>query len=142
MMYFIKILFLGISVLFSFGFTTYEANCTAQTYEKVEDSKNHSCCHPNKINDDQSKECSKSKNCKATCCLQATNIFVFNDFVVTTDEGVEKIKVFESIKHINVIYKLDNYVLNNYSDKIANYYYLNSKCSGRQIISLKQSWLI
>lgn len=142
MMYFIKILFLSISILFSFGFTTYEPNCSTQTYDLIEVGKNHSCCHPNKVKDEQSKTCTKSKTCEANCCLIATNIFVLNDFIVTTEGGIEKTKVFESIKHINVIYKLNNYVFKNYNDKIVNCYYLNSKYSGKEIISLKQSWLI
>lgn len=124
---------MGISVLFSFGFTIDQSNCEFQKIEEVFNGSNDGCCN--------FKVEKKSKECKADCCLIQSNFFVLNDFTFTT-KSLEKIKIFETIKHINFVYYLDNYSLKNYADKIDNYHYLDSRYSGRQIISLKQSWLI
>jgi hypothetical protein len=134
MMHLIKILFLGISVFFSFGFTTYQSKCGKQEI-KIEENA-HSCCHPK-----NKSECTQSKDCKADCCLQTSEFFVFNHFVIG-NEKVEKFTVLESIKNIDkgfytaLFSDVESKVI------INNYEYLNLKKSGRYLISLKQSWLI
>ena len=134
MMHLIKILFLGISIFFSFGFTTYQSNCGKQE-NKIEESA-HSCCSTKKIS-----ECTKSSDCKADCCIQTTDYFVFDQFVIGSEE-VTELTVFESIKNFNREFYL-TYIGNTESKNLINdNEFLNFKRSGRYIISLKQSWLI
>ena len=56
-----RILFLMLTVVFSFGFTNSESTCTKNT------TTNHSCCQ-------KSEEKTPVKKCKGTCCVQSTVI--------------------------------------------------------------------
>ena len=130
----IKILFLGISILFSFGFTTYQSSC-AQSENTIEPDA-HSCCKAK-----TRFECTQSNDCKADCCLKTSDLFVFNKFVIQSEKS-ESITVFESIKNFEQGLQF-SFVENKVRKKFKNNYpYLYSKGSGRYIISLKQSWVI
>tara|TARA_B100000809_G_C15014928_1_gene486317 strand:+ start:286 stop:690 length:405 start_codon:yes stop_codon:yes gene_type:complete len=134
MMHLIKILFLGISIFFSFGFTTYQANCGTQE-NKIEVNA-HSCCHSNK-----KPSCTKSSDCLAECCLKPNNIFVFNQFIISVEEIID-LTILESIRNVDINFYL--VPISNLESKkvINNYQYLSPKISGRYIIDLKQAWLL
>ena len=130
----INILFLSISIFFSFGFTTYQHICSSHEQEVEEHA--HTCC-------DLSKDtvCTDSSDCNDDCCLQPTDYFVFNSFVIQV-ENKQNITVFESIKNLQVS---ANHVKKSKlapKKSLVSYYYLDHKPPGRSIISLKQSWLI
>lgn len=130
----IKILFLGISILFSFGFTTYQSSCAKS--ENTIETDAHSCCKTK-----TKSECTQSKDCKADCCLETSDFFVFNKFVLQSEKN-ERITVFESIKNFKLGLQF-SFVENQVRKKFKNNYpYLYSRRSGRYIISLKQSWVI
>ena len=129
-----NILFLSISIFFSLGFTTYQSCCENKKTEEQICKSNYSCCHSEKKT-----ECTKSKDCKADCCLIQSKFFILNDFIFTT-ESIQKVKIFETIKYIYIAHYINN--VKKYTDKIYNNHYLDYKYFGRQIISLKQSWLI
>lgn len=134
MKHLIQILFLSIAVFFSFGFTTYQHMCSSHEEEVEEHA--YSCC-------DLTKDtvCNQSSECKDECCLQPTDYFVLNSFVMQT-ESKEEITVFESIKKFNApINLVGNTNLTTKKTKVS-YYYLDQKPPGRSIISIKQSWLI
>ncbi len=133
-MHLIKILFLSISVFFSFGFTTYQHICSS--HEEVVEEHAHSCCDIAK-----NTVCTDSNDCKDECCLQPTDYFVLNSFVMQT-ESKEEITVLESIKKFNAPINLVGKT--NLTTKRAkvSYYSLDHEPTGRSIISIKQSWLI
>jgi hypothetical protein len=140
MIRFIKILFLGLSILFSFGFTTYESSCNSQITQNIDITAGHSCCHPEKKINVTSNACTKSNKCKADCCLHLSNILVFNDFIFNESILYNTDVVLE--RFLNIDYKLYEFTSNIYFSKLDNYQYLSSKNSCKQRISLKQSWLI
>lgn len=133
-MQFIKILFLGIAIFFSFGFTTYQSTCGKQVI-KIEESA-HSCCHSKKKT-----ECTQSKDCKADCCLQPSDFFVLSQFVIDSEE-LEKLTVIELIKNLNKSFHSEQINIVERIEIQNNYTYISRKLSGKQILSLKQSWLI
>ncbi|MGV6860805.1 MAG: hypothetical protein ACWA41_03485 [Putridiphycobacter sp.] len=129
----ISILFLNISIFFSFGFSTQESACHHQAETNVED--NHSCCQPK-----SKSTCHKNENqpCNGDCCLVSTHLFDLNDFVNFKTVDAPYI-IFETIQKLNIDAPIFDESL--VDKKLADYYSFKSS-SGRQIILLKQSWII
>jgi hypothetical protein len=79
----LHIFFLGLSILFSFGFTSFQSGCTAKV-GIIET--NHSCC---KVESERSLshehlegDCCGTDNCQGSCCFESVDYFQFNDFIV------------------------------------------------------------
>ena len=115
-----KILFLSISILFSFGYTAFDANCNHLEKTVVKDS----CCHGK---EDQShgkeKQC-----CNESCCLEPLAILQLNAFVSHTSKEKQTNTVYKTnfkfifepkiiapvyaIKNIDILKKQLNFGLN------------------------------
>jgi len=76
----VKILFLGLSILFSFGFTAVESNC--KTINEIS-CESHSCCKKEKEKPQQKKDCDGS------CCLQPISVLRLNDFA-SINESIQQ----------------------------------------------------
>lgn len=73
----VKILFLGLAILFSFGFRSYESTCQFKVEQSCEAK---SCCKK------EAKEnpSSEKKDCKGKCCVQAISLLKLDEFVPST----------------------------------------------------------
>ncbi len=129
----ISILFLNISIFFSFGFSTQESACHHQAESNVEEI--HSCCQPK-----AKTTCHKNENqpCNGDCCLVSTHLFDLNDFVNFKTVNAPYI-IFETIQNLDIVVPV-------YSESLVNKTTTNyqpfKSSSGRQIILYKQSWII
>jgi hypothetical protein len=82
---FLHILFLGISILFSFGFTSFQSACKS----KVEAVASKYACCKNTAKKNHCKQNVKSDSfntdsCKSSCCIESVDLFQFTDFVFHT----------------------------------------------------------
>jgi hypothetical protein len=97
----LHIFFLGLSILFSFGFTSYQSGCLAKV-EIIET--NHACCKiESKVNvshEHLDGDCCGTDKCQGFCCFESVDYFQFNDFIVqgsTIDLNDLDISLFPSL---------------------------------------------
>lgn len=134
MMQVIKILFLSISIFFSFGFTTYQSICGHEE-EKVEEHA-HSCCKT-----EVKSKCTQSNTCNAECCLKPAQFYVLNQFVIESN-SVDKSTLKQSPQFLNNLVYNQIYSAVKQVQNTPIHTYMVRCHSGKQIISLKQSWII
>jgi len=142
---FINILFLGLSILFSFGFTSFQSACELKT-EIIESKR--SCCQDEKTVVDTDKhivgECCKTDSCEGECCIESNDILLFNDFVFQTESvNVDELE-------ISLIPSIHTFLLSlkpSRLDSFRNIWIVPPdlfvyNISAYEIILSKQAWLI
>jgi len=142
---FINILFLGLSILFSFGFTSFQSVCELKT-EIIESKR--SCCQDEEKKNDTDKhikgECCKTDYCEGACCIESIDFLLFNDFVFQTESvNVDELEV-------SLIPSIHTFLLSLRRSKLDSFQneliippdlFVNNT-SASQIIINKQAWLI
>ena len=83
----VKILFLGLSILFSFGFTAVESHCDKSEEITCE---SHSCC------EDKHEKPHADEDCGGACCLQPISVLSLNDFVNSGKKIEQETKIFDA----------------------------------------------
>jgi len=142
---FINILFLGLSILFSFGFTSFQSACELKT--EIVESK-PSCCQDEEKGDDTDKhikgECCKTDSCEGACCIESIDFLLFNDFVFQTESvNVDELEIL-------LIPSIHTFLLNLRPSKLDSFQnelmippdLFVYNISAYEIILSKQSWLI
>jgi len=142
---FVNILFLGLSILFSFGFTSFQSVCELKA--EIIESK-QSCCQDEEKADDTDKyldgECCNTDYCAAACCIESIDFLLFNDFVFQTESvNVDELE-------ISLIPSIHTFLLNLRRFKFDCFQItlivppdlFAHNISGYEIILSKQAWLI
>lgn len=121
----IRLLFLCLAIVFSFGFTVSTSPCQKQ------DTETHSCCQ-------QSKKHSSPKKCKGDCCVQANTVTKIEEVEQVSEvkldlRVVSSIKVYKNCTTSNVI-----------SKKLVDFaFYKNPVLNKPSFVqSCTQNWLI
>lgn len=131
----INILFLAITVFFSFGYTSYQSACNHNVSKIEKEDDSHGCCH-----NTQTTCCDDKAGCNDNCCLEPKSILELDEFVAFKSNKQIQVVIFESIKQFIYLFKTDTYYFK--SDELKSFAYLHSKPIGKQILSKKQCWLI
>lgn len=153
MKYLINIFFLFISVLYSFGFTTYKGVCEYENTDVcshciVPSENNHSCCQKS---DNDNKEIStyhsniNLSKCDRDCCSEIDQLFLLNEFTLDNSDNQTDYICFHwnhfsnigefSIKTLNVLH-----IYHSFKSKALKVFY--HKPDRFTIILKKQSWII
>jgi hypothetical protein len=126
-----KILFLGIAIFFSFGFTTRQSVChTEMNKEKLCCESQKTCC--------SSKKTEKKKDCNKECCFKTDNILELESCFI--EQNLDNV--------INVVSKnllsseLCNTVGINKEEVLIKIHPQKPKIIGNHILCIHQSWLI
>jgi len=140
----IHIFFLGISILFSFGFTSIQSACESKV-ERVE--VKHSCCSATELSNDSLQEiesCCGTDLCEGICCIESGDYFQFNDFITET-ESIDldqlELSLLPSIRHYLLSLKYSEVNLLQEELVVPPDLCLHKSVT-KHIILTKQSWLI
>ncbi len=134
----INILFLCISISFSFGFTTYQSACNHVQIEKEQEK--HSCCHDT---NDEKPACHVDEVCDENCCLQPQNVLQLADFFSQNTETKQaKIIKYKLLKSYSELFSstFNFYNHNEEFDHPNELVYLFY--SSQQFCIKNQTWLI
>ena len=142
---FLHIFFLGLSILFSFGFTSFQSACTAKV-EIIETM--HACCkvesEKHLSHEYMKVDCCDTDICQGSCCVESLDYFQFNDFIVqgnTINLNNLEISLIPSFQHF--LLSLVNSNVNLLQEKlIVPPDVLIHKSITKHIIIKNQSWLI
>ena len=141
----LHIFFLGLSILFSFGVTSFQSGCSA----KVEDiESNTACCKVNteqgESNEHTKGDCCSTDACQGSCCFESVDFFHFNDFIVEGNSinfNDVEISLIPSLQ--SFLLSLDNSNVNSLKENISiPPDALIYKSIAKHIIIEHQSWLI
>ena len=142
---FLHIFFLGLSILFSFGFTSFQSACTAKV-EIIETM--HSCCkvesEKHLSHEYMTVDCCDTDVCQGSCCIESLDYLQFNDFVVernTINLNDLEISLIPSLQYF--LLGLANFNVNLLQEQlIVPPDLLIHKSITKHIIIKNQSWLI
>ena len=128
-----KILFLSISILFSFGVTTKQEVCDMDV------NKEKKCCESKESCCNLKEDTNSRDDCNKYCCLKSDNILVLNDFFIQNSDGKSTVIVKKSTLLPIVLAETINL---NKEDFLKKGYSYKPKILGKQILCYKQTWLI
>lgn len=143
---FINILFLGLTILFSFGFSSFQSVCD-EKIEVIET--NHSCCKDESVKKEISQNkhqdgCCGTDSCQGSCCIESVDFLILTDFVFQTesfDINKLEIKLIPSLH--TFLHKLEGETDKVFEQTLRippDLFVYSSNAS--QIILEKQAWLI